>query len=518
MKKTLSILTAALGISLFAAAPLCYAADPVKIEFEDFLSEPENADFSERASNDKTEKMVIPNAKLDSAAYTVTFEIPEAGEYEVSLIAAAYTEASPLLANLSWDLDGETLDVQKDFTVSVLEEGKGYIRSAFELKKTEKTSALELSKGEHTLVLTGTKVGTGLRFGLDSVTFTKWEKPKPTCDIVSGNTRIEIENVTQEHIQTTSGASGGKLYYLYWVQNVQEVSIPFYVEKGGSYNLNIAAACSFSNSYISKIAMVIDGGDEIDLTSNNFTGLDLGSYGLISDYKVKQLCYKNTLSFSEGYHNLTLKLYVREFDGDGVYAAVDFVEFRPEKDLSGMKLAVENGYTALGRSARIELQDANGEEISNADIGGEIVYTSGDESIAYVEKATVVGVRYGEGTVNVSLDRGRDSYSATGKFYVTNEKGIYISSAEKNGNELKLTFCANKDYAGGDSIRIYVFGKTDGMLRSIKKAYTVSAPALSGGGEAELSQTVEAEAGDTVGIFLFDASNDKLSQYQQILR
>ena len=162
--------------------------------------------------------------------------------------------------------------------------------------------------------------------------------------------------------------------------------------------------------------------------------------------------------------------------------------------------------------------DANGGEISNADIGGEIVYTSGDESIAYVEKDTVVGVRYGEGTVNVSIDRGRDSYSATGKFYVTNEKGIYISSAEKNGNELKLTFCANKDYAGGDSIRVYVFGKTDGMLRSIKKAYTVSAPALSGGGEAELSQTVEAEAGDTVGIFLFDASNDKLSQYQQILR
>ena len=134
------------------------------------------------------------------------------------------------------------------------------------------------------------------------------------------------------------------------------------------------------------------------------------------------------------------------------------------------------------------------------------------------EKDTVVGVRYGEGAVNVSLDRGRDSYSATGKFYVTNEKGIYISAAEKNGNELKLTFCANKDYAGGDSIRVYVFGKTDGMLRSIKKAYTVSAPALSGGGEAELSQTVEAETGDTVGIFLFDASNDKLSQYQQILR
>ena len=517
MKKTLSILTAALGISLFGAIPLCHAADPVVVEFEDFLSEPENAGFSERDSNDKTAKMVIPNAKLDSASYTVSFEILEEGEYEASLIAAAYTEAQPLLANLSWSLDGNTMDVQKDFAVSVLDEGKGYIRSSFDLKRTEeKQDILALSKGSHTLVITGTKVGTGLRFGLDSVTFTKWEKPKPTCDIVSGNTRIEIENVTGENIQNTSGASGGKILYLYRAVGAREVEIPFYVEDAGNYNLNIAAACSYSNSYISKIAMVLDDGDEIDLTNTNFTGLDLNNYGVLSEYKFKQLCYKNVLNLSEGYHSLVLKLYVREFEGDGVFAAVDFVEFRPEKDLSGMEILVENGYTEIGKSAKLSLVDGNGEEISNADIGGEISYTSGDDSIAYVNGNTVVGVRYGKGSVSVSLDRGRDSYSAAGAFYVTNEKGVYLSDAEKKDQNVKLTLCAGKDYAGGDMIRIYVFGKTNGILRSIKKTYTISTEALSAGEKQELTETIAAEAGDQLGIFLFDSANDRLAQYQQI--
>lgn len=510
VKKRLISILSVLAMSLnFAVYAESAAAE---LKFKDFLSG-NPTDFTEKDD----EFVRINKAGIDSAEYTVDFEISKEDDYSAELIASAYTANSVSLSRVKVQFDESApLALDTDFdTAEYGASGTTYIRHKFSTK-----NKIRLSQGSHTMKVIGEAMEGGrFRYEMKSLKIEKYTEPLPSGIIVSGDTKIEAEDVITQNIVSDAGASGGNALIYFGLSAEQTAEIPFYVMKPGEYNLNISAACEATNKYISPIGYIVDSGEIATISevykSFDTTSLVGGNY--VKNFPMKIFRVPQKLQLDKGYHKITFKFLPRSSD-QRVFACLDYIELVTDKDINELNIKTEKGYAEIGKDTALHLYGNSGDEITEVSVFSEFMFTTGGMFARLKNKNVITGTRYGKENVSLEFDYGSNTYKADSEVYVTDKNGLALVGAERKGNTVSISVLPLADYhANEDYILVYVYEQTNGVLHSVKNVYRLNISDLSGGTVHTLTQDIDADEDDAQVILLFNAASDKAAAYSQII-
>ena len=454
---------------------------------------------------------VIKKASESDIGFTLDIANKKECEYVLKFVAAAATSYVVNLSKVTLSIDGaEPLSLEEDFDYELSEEDRMYTKSSFTAKDN-----ITFSEGVHTFTFTGAPQNGGVRFGIDTVTVEEYAEPLPEGIIVAGNTKIEVEEVSESaNIISNSNTSGGKAWIAFGTDSEETIEFPFYVPEKGIYNMNMSGACSAAGSWLSPISYKIDDGGkkEIDGSFASIEAPQLG--GNYSDLKMSIYRCVSGVELEKGYHKVTFFITNRTQDGGGVYGAIDYIEFRKSLDFSTFNIGSESDYIEIGKSIPLGLY-SGGEEADERDLFTALEYNVVQKDIAEVKDGLMYGLNYGPATATLQIKSNDEVYNFSSDFYVTDKNGLAVKAVTKSGNNITVTVKAFKDYIAEDYIKIYVYGAEEDKLHSVKNEYTIRLSNMTQGEEKEYVQAVEAKAGDKINAVLYNDASEYVSVYAQ---
>jgi len=248
----------------------------------------------------------------------------------------------------------------------------------------------------------------------------------------SANDKKDNENAYDNTISMTD-----------WGGVARTAEVELYVEKTGTYTLDVNAVIDLALDGASPLKFSIDGGSQTKLTSSNATVSELATPWTVNGWRVKNIAYKGEVELGEGNHTLTLEFPKRSIGDVTIYvfdcATITPVNI-PEEEEPITVNTKENttiGASSFEWSSKGDVKDnenAYDKTVAMASWGG-VVRTA--EATLYVEKAGRYSV-----DVNAVIDLTLDGASPMNISFDGGEK-VTLSKSNTKVSDLENPWTAH---------------------------------------------------------------------------
>ena len=319
--------------------------------------------------------------------------------------------------------------------------------------------------------------GTTLQAALDYFVLTP-----PVAQIIEVGEETVIEAETDLKGVNALGASDDKIFGVGAERKENTISLD--VVSAGNYMVEV---CGTNG----RVSVKFDDGDAITLGSASTIKTNDGSYFVGGLYPYDTYVLSNGVSLTAGSHTVTVSL-----NGDSKGAAADYVKLTKMTEPSGVSISTSSTMN-VGGNSNITLNGVNIDDMYM------VTYSSNKESVAIVDgngkiTATGAGTAIIEALVKKYVIS--EGILAQANVTVNTSDILYISDAEVSDGTFtaKITKTGTLKDAAKACIAVYEHN-------NLKSVNTVNIGAAAG--TQNISETLTAESGDIVEIFVWYASD-----------
>lgn len=453
MKRVIAYLTMLVMIFSLASAAVFADDDVIKINGESYTETNLSTIFVDDR-DDADEKKVI---RLQTAAepsgegwwveYTV--DIPEGGAYKITSVNSRLNKDSMWYSDFNIRIDeNDYIDVNS-LKSEVYNDSKALMSYS--------VGIFTLQEGEHKIrFMTNTQsAGKAYVFLFDFAELMPVAEEKPDYSVkIEGETPTVIDGADEAGVLAKPSASGGK--FLNFSKKDEPKGEAFVLNynyniiKDGEYNLYYTGA-NVGSGYVSKAKISFDGGEYIDVDSENFAFI---SNSDIEDYTttIRNYAYISPIELTEGEHIVSIKIDNKKEQGSGdpYLYLLDYMEFVP----SGAEISASaKSFGSLNDNSLILSGSISGYP-KNDFSAAEVEYISKTPYIAETDSDGKIKV-HGDGTAEfeVVVKTAEFEYRASAsvdcyicdaeiKREVRNENGISVTIKKRNDNDENIRIIA----------------------------------------------------------------------------
>lgn len=303
-------------------------------------------------------------------------------------------------------------------------------------------------------------------------------------------------------------ASGGKYLKVGWgpsSMDVWRLEIKLDVKEEGDYFVALTAnsADGANTQVISAWELLINGEQIYTISSahekarwsSGNSSFEMADYTGIS------------VHLSEGENTVVFSAPRTTSGGNVVKFFADCLELYQKRDIDGVLLTAPE-YAVKGDMISFDITDLSGNEIGARDYDALTLETDTPEYIK-IENNAAYAINSGVGRVSIKLTSADKEFSQTAEIKIAMMNGLYVKSAQREGDAVKFTVYAVKSYGGGGNALLGAYLKASGGRLGLFDSFTsVKLDKLEAGEEKEYEARPKSgfKAETPIKMFFYDGS------------